>query len=109
MLRRPPESTRTDTLFPYTTLFRSLCSPGNPAGGPVSAEAVLDLARRLRGQALVVVDEAYIEFADVPSLVVPAAAGPNIVVLRTLSKAHALAAVRVGCAIGDTGIGRAHV
>src|SRR3546814_6488123 len=56
-----------------------LCSPGNPAGGPVSAEAVLDLARRLRGQALVVVDEAYIEFADVPSLVVPAAAGPNIV------------------------------
>src|SRR3546814_13347512 len=56
-----------------------LCSPGNPAGGPVSAEAVLDLARRLRGQALVVVDAAYIEFADVPSLVVPAAAGPNIV------------------------------
>src|SRR3546814_15475838 len=78
-----------------------LCSPGNPAGGPVSAEAVLDLARRLRGQALVVVDEAYIEFADVPSLVVPAAAGPNIVVLRTLSQAPDLAAVRVGCASGD--------
>src|SRR3546814_7622564 len=34
-----------------------LCSPGNPAGGSVSAGAVLDFARRLRGQALVVVDE----------------------------------------------------
>src|SRR3546814_10888466 len=32
MLRRPPRSTRTDTLFPYTTLFRSLC----PARGPVA-------------------------------------------------------------------------
>src|SRR3546814_2127420 len=27
MIRRPPRSTRTDTLFPYTTLFRSICSP----------------------------------------------------------------------------------
>src|SRR3546814_2702545 len=27
MIRRPPRSTRTDTLFPYTTLFRSRCSP----------------------------------------------------------------------------------
>src|SRR3546814_5296836 len=30
MLRRPPRSTRTDTLFPYTTLFRSISSPGRP-------------------------------------------------------------------------------
>src|SRR3546814_17526318 len=28
MIRRPPRSTRTDTLFPYTTLFRAYCSPG---------------------------------------------------------------------------------
>src|SRR3546814_9797989 len=28
MIRRPPRSTRTDTLFPYTTLFRSPCRPG---------------------------------------------------------------------------------
>src|SRR3546814_5570434 len=32
MIRRPPRSTRTDTLFPYTTLFRSLAA-GNPRGG----------------------------------------------------------------------------
>src|SRR3546814_9229762 len=36
MRRRPPRSTRTDTLFPYTTLVRAACSPGggDPAGGP---------------------------------------------------------------------------
>src|SRR5690606_9430792 len=81
-----------------------LCSPGNPAGGTLPADAVLALARRLRGRAMVVVDEAYIEFADASSLVAPAAAEPNIVVLRTLSKAHALAAARVGCAIGDPAV-----
>lgn len=81
-----------------------LCSPGNPAGGALPPEAVLDLARRLRSQALVVVDEAYIEFADTFSLATQAAAAPNIVVLRTLSKAHALAAARVGCAIGDPAV-----
>src|SRR3546814_6240212 len=30
MIRRPPRSTRTDTLFPYTTLFRSAMNPGHP-------------------------------------------------------------------------------
>jgi histidinol-phosphate aminotransferase len=81
-----------------------LCSPGNPAGGVLQAGAVLALARRLRGRAVVVVDEAYIEFSDTPSLIAPAATQPNIVVLRTLSKAHALAAARIGCAIADTRI-----
>src|SRR3546814_6521737 len=32
MIRRPPRSTRTDTLFPYTTLFRSVCAPVHPLG-----------------------------------------------------------------------------
>src|SRR3546814_11611663 len=37
MIRRPPRSTRTDTLFPYTTLFRSICRPplDHPAMRPV--------------------------------------------------------------------------
>src|SRR3546814_18218115 len=46
MIRRPPRSTRTDTLFPYTTLFRSL---GGQAGGgtwPVGAFHLPDLLRR---------------------------------------------------------------
>src|SRR3546814_1941992 len=41
MIRRPPRSTRTDTLFPYTTLFRS---PGNRACGDVSAFPALPIA-----------------------------------------------------------------
>src|SRR3546814_12145029 len=35
MIRRPPRSTRTDTLFPYTTLFRSLENVYVPAGGEI--------------------------------------------------------------------------
>src|SRR3546814_2432972 len=44
MIRRPPRSTRTDTLFPYTTLFRSL-----PAAGPVRRHASQRLTDRHRG------------------------------------------------------------
>ncbi|WP_144899237.1 histidinol-phosphate transaminase [Luteimonas cucumeris] len=78
-----------------------LCSPGNPAGGVLSIEEVLGLARRLSGHALVVIDEAYVEFADAGSIVAGVASQSNVVVLRTLSKAHALAAARIGCAIAD--------
>src|SRR3546814_10631298 len=35
MIRRPPRSTRTDTLFPYTTLFRSGCRGRGPVGGEI--------------------------------------------------------------------------
>lgn len=78
-----------------------LCSPGNPAGGVLRAEQVLALAQRLQGRALVVVDEAYIEYADAPSLVGCVAQNPNLAILRTLSKAHALPAARIGCLIAD--------
>jgi len=78
-----------------------LCSPGNPACGVIPAEQVLMLARQLDGRALVVVDEAYIEFADTPSLADKVARESNLAVLRTLSKAHALAAARIGCVIAN--------
>lgn len=81
-----------------------LCSPGNPAGGVVPREAVFALARRLAGRALVVVDEAYIEFADASSLAGEVAHMRNLVVLRTLSKAHALAAARIGCVVADPSV-----
>src|SRR3546814_11353379 len=46
MVRRPPRSTRTDTLFPYATLFRSL----EDAARPIVEHAVIDLPRaRIRG------------------------------------------------------------
>ncbi|MFT4197275.1 MAG: histidinol-phosphate transaminase [Pseudoxanthomonas sp.] len=77
-----------------------LCSPGNPTGAAIAPQDIAALATRLQGRALVVVDEAYGEFSGVPSALSLRAAHPNLVVLRTLSKAHALAAARIGVAIG---------
>jgi len=78
-----------------------LCSPSNPTGGLVPLSDVAGLAEALAGRAIVVVDEAYIEFAGTTdSATTLLAAQDNIVVLRTLSKAHALAAARIGVAIG---------
>jgi len=78
-----------------------LCSPNNPTGNAVPAGQVAELCRRLAGRALVVVDEAYGEFAETPSAVTLRAEHDNLVVLRTLSKAYALAGARVGVLIGD--------
>lgn len=78
-----------------------LCSPSNPAGSAIPLDEISALARVLEGKALVVVDEAYGEFADSPSATTLLGAHANIAVLRTLSKAHALAAARIGAVIGD--------
>src|SRR3546814_9877811 len=49
MIRRPPRSTRTDTLFPYTTLFRSLAAAHDAEAGPhLVAEFPLDVVHHLR-------------------------------------------------------------
>src|SRR3546814_8411546 len=51
MIRRPPRSTRTDTLFPYTTLFRSrAAAPRGACGGTRPAAASLHPARPARGK-----------------------------------------------------------
>ncbi|MHB8679533.1 MAG: histidinol-phosphate transaminase [Rudaea sp.] len=78
-----------------------LCSPGNPAGGQIPATHALALAQKLDGSALVVIDEAYVEFAHAPSLASEISRRDNLAVLRTLSKAHALAAARIGCVIAN--------
>ena len=74
-----------------------ICSPANPTGQAVPAADLLALARRLAGRCLLVVDEAYGEFSDQPSMASRIGEQPNLAVLRTLSKAHALAAARIGC------------
>lgn len=78
-----------------------VCSPGNPSGELVDAGAIVRLLQRLQGRAIVVVDEAYVEYASVPSLTRLIADYDNLVILRTLSKAHALAAARIGVAIAQ--------
>ena len=84
-----------------------LCSPGNPTGDVVPLAGIAELAGRLQGEALVVVDEAYGEYSGVASAASLAQAADNIVVLRTLSKAHALAGARIGCAIAPPAVAAA--
>jgi histidinol-phosphate aminotransferase len=81
-----------------------LCSPNNPTGNLLAQDALLGLARELEGRALVVVDEAYIEFSDRESLAAHIADFPGLVVLRTLSKAHGLAGARCGALIANAEI-----
>ena len=77
-----------------------LCSPNNPTGNPVDPADVLRVADALPGS-IVVLDEAYLEFSETPSLAEEAARRPNLVLLKTLSKAYGLAGARVGALIGD--------
>ncbi|HYL02498.1 MAG TPA: histidinol-phosphate transaminase [Steroidobacteraceae bacterium] len=78
-----------------------LCSPNNPTGNLLSEEAILRVVDALAGRAIVVVDEAYIEFSQRRSLAVQVAQRPQLAVLRTLSKAHGLAGARLGTLIAD--------
>ena len=70
-----------------------VCSPNNPTGNAQPVEIVAQLADGR--DALVVVDEAYVEFGGETALRV-VAAHPNVVVVRTFSKAFALAGARIG-------------
>ncbi len=78
-----------------------LCTPNNPTGNSVAARDILQLASALRGRALLVIDEAYADFSTAPSCATLLARHPGIVVLRTLSKAYALAGARCGVALAD--------
>jgi histidinol-phosphate aminotransferase len=76
-----------------------ICSPNNPTGNAVSNSDIVRLAEALRGKSIVVVDEAYIEFSPRESMATLIDTLDNLVVLRTLSKAHALAGARCGAAV----------
>ncbi len=73
-----------------------LCSPNNPSGNLLAAA---DIRRLLDLPTIIVVDEAYIEFAEAESLAARVADHPNLIVLRTMSKWAGLAGLRVGYGI----------
>jgi len=81
-----------------------LCSPNNPTGNLLDEESMLRVGRELAGRALVVVDEAYLEFAGRASLATRIDEYANLVVLRTLSKAYALAGARLGTLIAHEAV-----
>jgi histidinol-phosphate aminotransferase len=76
-----------------------VCSPNNPTGNRIEEAVLLRLAESLAGRALLVVDEAYVEFSGAPSLARHVTRHPYLTVIRTLSKAHGLAGARCGTLI----------
>ncbi len=77
-----------------------ICSPNNPSGNAVKREDILFLIENFPG--IVVVDEAYIDFSEAPSLITILDQHPNLLVMQTLSKAWGLASLRLGMAFASS-------
>ncbi len=73
-----------------------ICSPNNPTGNAFPKEEILKVADNFKG--IVVVDEAYADFSDKGSLLHDIQTHPNVIVLRTFSKAWGMAGMRAGMA-----------
>ena len=80
----------------FDTKMIFLCSPNNPTGNQIPLNEIRYLANRFNG--IIVVDEAYIDFAEGPSAMSLIDECPDIIVLQTFSKAWGLAGVRLGMA-----------
>ncbi|MEM4451199.1 MAG: aminotransferase class I/II-fold pyridoxal phosphate-dependent enzyme, partial [Nitrososphaerota archaeon] len=76
-----------------------ICSPNNPTGNQFSQESVLSIVESFPG--LVVLDEAYVDFADF-SLITKAVEYQNLVVLRSFSKSYGLAGGRLGYLVANS-------
>lgn len=83
-------------IFATTPKLVFICSPNNPTGDLIPREQIIAVLEHFAGNALVVVDEAYIEFAPQASVVNLLSQYPHLVILRTLSKAFGLAGLRCG-------------
>ena len=87
---------------PVKAIF--ICQPNNPTGNGFPFDEIEALAAGSAGKALLVVDEAYLEFSGLPSAVSLVERYPNVVVLKTLSKAWGLAGARCGFLVADQAI-----
>jgi len=88
--------------FDATTKIIFLCSPNNPTANLFNRDTILEVLKRFYG--LVVVDEAYIDFAKSKSFIHELEKYPNLVVLQTFSKAWGLAGLRLGMCFGSEAI-----
>jgi histidinol-phosphate aminotransferase len=87
-----------------------ICTPNNPTGTVVHADALGRFLDAVGPEVLVVIDEAYHEFVrdpEVPNGLVLAASRPNVVVLRTFSKAWGMAGLRVGWLVAAPAVANA--
>ncbi|WP_277977272.1 histidinol-phosphate transaminase [Pantoea endophytica] len=78
-----------------------MCSPNNPTGNLINQDDIRELLAMTAGKALVVADEAYIEFCPEATLASWLREYPHLVILRTLSKAFALAGLRCGFTLAN--------
>lgn len=81
-----------------------ICSPNNPTGTSISQEQLTAVVEHFADSALIVVDEAYIEFDWQNSWTNKLSDYPNLVILRTLSKGFALAGLRCGFTLANPAI-----
>jgi len=81
-----------------------LCSPNNPVGTVIPRYQILQILEARSAKSVVVIDEAYVEYSDTDSLAPLVSRYDNLVVLRTLSKALALAGARCGAVIASAGL-----
>ena len=86
----------------HQTKMIFLCSPNNPTANSFEAEAIKTLLESFRG--LVIVDEAYIDFAAGESWSTKLHEYPNLVIIQTLSKAYGLAGIRLGICYASAAI-----
>lgn len=92
---------------PGTVGIVFLCTPNNPTGASISATDLQRFLDSIPASIPVVVDEAYIEFANanaVPAVNLYRTGRDNVIMLRTFSKAYGLAGLRVGYAVGHARI-----
>ena len=76
-----------------------ICSPNNPTGNSLNRDEILKVIDRFEG--IVIVDEAYIDFAQQLSLRQELPSHPNLIILQTMSKAWGSAAIRLGMAFAS--------
>src|SRR6478752_1973982 len=82
-----------------------LCTPNNPTGVPISHDRLEAFLQSVPSSVLVVIDEAYVEYADAgPDSLALYRRYPNVCILRTFSKAYGLAGLRVGYAVAAPAI-----
>ncbi len=79
-----------------------LCSPNNPTGNSLKKDSIIRVVENFDG--IVVLDEAYIDFAIEKSLLPDLEKYPNLVILQTFSKAWGMAGIRLGMAFAQPGI-----
>jgi histidinol-phosphate aminotransferase len=93
-----------ESLFPFlkdpALKLIFICSPNNPTGNLMKESSVKTILSSFRG--IVVIDEAYINFTEKPSLIKLLSRHRNLIVMQTFSKAMGLAAARVGMAFMDS-------